>query len=151
MTVMHENATDVLNRLLAICQYGEKGFDTAASAVMDQSLKTELSQYCDDRRACVRELQRALIAIGETPSKDGSITAAMRRGWMNLIKAISEENEQAILSACEMGEDATITAYGEAMTVPLPSPLSALITSQYESAKRIHGRVRSLRDSVATN
>jgi uncharacterized protein (TIGR02284 family) len=151
MTMMHASAADVLNQLIAICQDGELGFDTAASAVMDQAIKTELSQYCQDRRACVRELETALGAMGEKPRISDSVAGAMCRGWMNLTSAVIDDNEHAILSACERGEDATVESYGEAMTLPLPSPLNGLIASQFESIKRVHDRVRSLRDSVNKN
>jgi uncharacterized protein (TIGR02284 family) len=151
MTTTHASATDVLNRLIVVCQDGEKGFDTAADAIKDQSLKAELMQYSQDRRACISELVRALGAIGEQPGDGGSISGAMRRGWMNIIEAISDDNEHAILAACERGEDATVEAYSDAMSVPLPSPLNGLIAMQYESVKRIHDCVRGLRDAVAND
>jgi uncharacterized protein (TIGR02284 family) len=139
---------DTVNRLIEICLDGERGFETAANAVNDVDLQTELMRLSQDRLEFAGELQRILAWRGEEPSSHGSAVGAMHRGWMNLKQSLSGDNCHAILLECERGEDAAVEAYRKATEEPLPEEILQVIESQYQEIILSHDHVRSLRDAT---
>jgi uncharacterized protein (TIGR02284 family) len=120
---------DVVNQLIEICRDGEKGFETAANAVSDSELKSELMRYSLQRRDFALDLERMLAELGQEPTTHGSIVGILRRGWINLTK-IAGENPHAVLAVCERGEDAALEAYRQAIHESLEGTLEDLVSAQ---------------------
>ena len=138
----------VLKDLLEVCRDGEHGFMTAASEVTDASLKAEFIQYSVQRKAFADELVSSIDPHGESNHESGSFTATLHRGWMELKAAISSHDTLSILSECERGEDAGMTAYREAIQVPSLEPsVIHLISAQYDQIQRVHDRIKLLREA----
>ena len=140
-----------LNELIETCIDGQKGFEAAAEAVEDPTLKQELKQYSQQRGDCAHELQRLVASSGEEPKEHGSASAAMHRGWMDLRKALTSNDTHAILAECERGEDSALETYRDALDEPLPPQLALPVASQYQAIQTAHDRVRDLRDSSKPN
>jgi uncharacterized protein (TIGR02284 family) len=145
MPTVISSIVDVISKLIETCHDGADGFKTAASAVTDPALKSELLLYSGQRAEFVEDLEEVIIDLGETPPSHGSFGAAIQRGWMHLVKAVGS-NEHAILATCERGEDTALKAYREAASSALPSGIGALVASEYQSIKRVHDRIKTLRD-----
>jgi len=137
---------DVVNQLIEICRDGEKGFETAAKAVSDSELKSELMRYSMQRRDFALDLERMLAELGQEPTTHGSIVGILRRGWINLTK-IAGENPHAVLAVCDRGEDAALEAYRNAIHEALQGTLEDLVSAQYRVITTVHDRIRTLRDS----
>jgi uncharacterized protein (TIGR02284 family) len=146
-TAITTEIRDVLNKLIEACLDGEQGFEAAAEAVTEASLKTELMQYSRQRLEFAGDLQRLLASIGEEPAHHGSMAGKMHRGWMNLKQTVSGGNPHAVLVECERGEDSAVQAYQKALDEPLPQPISELIESQYRDVLLAHDRIKALRDA----
>lgn len=146
MATVISSILDVIGSLIETCRDGEEGFKTAAGAVIDPALKSELLLYSGQRAEFREDLEEVVRDLGEAPPTHGSVGGAVQRGWMHLIKAVGN-SEHAILATCERGEDAALKAYREAASSTLPSAIGALVASQYQSLKRTHDRIKSLRDA----
>ncbi|HVT90196.1 MAG TPA: PA2169 family four-helix-bundle protein [Tepidisphaeraceae bacterium] len=146
MQTTHD-VSDTLNHLLEICRDGEEGFQTAANAIEDPSLKAELMQYSMQRRDFETDLVGALGTFGETARERGSVSGAVHRGWINIKAAIAGKNSHAVLAECERGEDSAVEAYRDAINSGLPTEVAPLVESQFEQVQRVHDRVKFLRDS----
>jgi uncharacterized protein (TIGR02284 family) len=138
---------DVLNELIETDKDGEQGFRTAAEKVKDPALKTLFSKFAQQRASYGRELQSRVTSMGGKPAESGHVTGTLHRGWMNLKEAVSKNEDTAIISEAEAGEDAAKKAYSEAIAKPLPAEVKAVIQKQYEGVLEAHGVVRDLKHS----
>jgi uncharacterized protein (TIGR02284 family) len=142
-----QDVTSTLNELIQTCIDGQNGFDTAAKAIDDPSLKAELAGYSAQRRDFAAELRRLVAGEGEEPTERGSVAAALHRGWINLKNAISTNDRYAILAECERGEDSAVAEYRKAIGVGLPPDCASVVQSQFAAVQRTHDRIKALRDA----
>lgn len=137
-----------INTLIETLKDGQEGFRQSAEAVKDSQLKTLFNELSLQRSKFAGELQSEAINLGEPKPEDSSSTAgALHRTWINLKSAITKQDDHAILSECERGEDSAVSAYKKAMEENLSGPIRDLISQQYTDVKAAHDRVRDLRDA----
>jgi uncharacterized protein (TIGR02284 family) len=148
MTQAIEEYTTTLNDLIQICIDGQKGFETAANALENSDLRSELMGFSSQRAEFAHDLQRLVAATGEKPKGSGTVEGALHRGWLNLKQAITSQDSHAILAECERGEDAAVAAYKTAMQEAMPPKLAIPVASQFRVIQNTHDRVKTLRDSL---
>ncbi len=137
-----------LNSVIETLKDGQEGFRQAAEAVKDSQLKSLFSELSLQRSKFAGELQNHLIQMGEPKPEDSSSTAgALHRAWINMKSAITSQDDHAILSECERGEDSAVAEYKKAMDAELPGPARDIISRQYTEIKAAHDKVKALRDS----
>jgi uncharacterized protein (TIGR02284 family) len=138
-----------INNLIEALKDGQKGFKEAADAVNDPQLKSLFTEYSQQRARFATELQTEVRSIGEPePETGGSAAGAMHRGWINLKSAITSNDESAVLTECERGEDAAVEAFEKAMRNDLPSPVRDVVSRQFSEIKSAHDRIKNLRDAA---
>jgi uncharacterized protein (TIGR02284 family) len=147
MQTTHEIESTLIH-LIQICRDGQNGFDTAAKATKDTALRAELTQYSMQRQGFAADLEAALESLGESSDEDGSAAGALHRGWMNLKAAVVSNDRYAILAECERGEDSAVKTYRQAMSTDLLPTVETLVESQYDQVRRVHDRVKELRDAA---
>lgn len=143
---MKDDTVSVLNELIETSKDGEKGFQKAAEDAHDAELKSVFTEGARRCREGVAELQAEVRALGGSPEKTGSATAALHRGWMSLKEAVSSRDDKAILEECERGEDYAKAQYRKALEQDLPADVRAIVDRQYQGVLANHDRVRALRD-----
>src|SRR3954470_1906804 len=143
---MAAGTTEVINDLIQTCIDGQKGFEAAAGAVDDPTIKDELVGYSWQRQQFATELKSRLEAFGQDPSDSGHASAAMHRGWMDLKSAVGANDGKSILSECERGEDFALEAYQKAMSAGVPPEYKKVVEAQFLTIKRTHDRIRALRE-----
>jgi uncharacterized protein (TIGR02284 family) len=74
----------------------------------------------------------------------GSVAATLHRGWINIRSAVAGQDDGAVVSECERGEDAAVSAYRDALDEDLPANIRAVVERQYAEVKQAHDRIRSL-------
>ncbi len=137
-----------INTLIETLKDGQEGFRQSAEAVKDSQLKTLFNELSLQRSKFAGELQSEAINLGEPKPEDSSSTAgALHRTWINLKSAITTQDDHAILSECERGEDSAVSAYKKAMEGDLSGPVRDIVSRQYTDVKAAHDRVRNLRDA----
>lgn len=136
----------VLNELIETSKDGEKGFALAAKDSKEPSLTTLFSEGEQSCRAAVAELQEQVRTLGGSPEDDGSMKAAVHRGWISLKSAVSSRDSKAILEECERGEDYAKAKYADALKQELPEAVRTLLERQYHGVIANHDRVRDLRN-----
>jgi uncharacterized protein (TIGR02284 family) len=147
MSDMGHDVRTAINQLVETCRDGQYGFEEAAKGVGDPALRAELMQYSMQRREFATALQQALRTMGEEPQDSGSLSATLHRGWIKVKEAISSNDDHAILSECERGEDAAVEAYREVMGEQVPPGVDDLVETQYSAVRHVHDRIRSLREA----
>lgn len=140
----NDNVISTLNNLIETCKDGENGFRTAADGVKNGELKTLFLTYSQQRAQFAAELQQEVRNLGGDPEKTGSVAATLHRGWINIKSTVTGEDEGAIISECERGEDSAVKNYQEALKENLPTNINSIIERQYTQVKEAHDRIRAL-------
>ena len=145
MATDKENVIATLNNLIETCKDGQNGFQTAAEGVKNSELKTLFHTYSQQRAAFAGELQQEVRRLGGDPEKTGSLAASLHRGWIDIKVAVTGEDEGAVISECERGEDSAKKNYEDALADEnLPGDVRSIIERQYTQVKEAHDRIRAL-------
>ena len=140
----NDGAISTLNNLIETCRDGQNGFQTAAEGIRNSDLKTLFHTYAQQRAQFAGELQDEVRRLGGDPETSGSVAATLHRGWINIKSAVTGEDENAVISECERGEDAAVSNYRAALDADLPANVRALVERQFAHVKEAHDRIRSL-------
>ena len=54
------------------------------------------------------------------------------------------EDENAVISECERGEDSAVSNYKDALNADLPADVRSIVERQYTQVKEAHDRIRAL-------
>jgi uncharacterized protein (TIGR02284 family) len=149
MSIDNDEVISVLNDLIETCKDGQNGFRTAAEEVKSPELSTLFNSYSQQRAQFAAELQNEVQRLGGDAEDTGSTAAALHRGWMNIKSAVTGEDEGAVISECERGEDAAVSAYEEALESELPGNLRVIVERQFSEVQEAHDRIRSLEKAQA--
>lgn len=144
MAVDNDDTVSTLNNLIETCKDGQEGFRSAAGGVRSGDLKTLFHTYSQQRAQFAAELQGEVRRLGGDPEETGSTAAALHRGWINIKSAVTGEDEGAIISECERGEDSAVRNYEDALRQDLPSDVRSIIERQFRQVKEAHDRIRGL-------
>ncbi|MBV9210204.1 MAG: PA2169 family four-helix-bundle protein [Acidobacteria bacterium] len=144
MANTNDEVISTLNNLIETCKDGQEGFRTAADGVKNGDLKTLFHTYSQQRAQFAAELQNEVRRLGGDPEQTGSVAATLHRGWINIKSAVTGEDEGAVISECERGEDSAVRNYEDAIKGGLPGDVSAIVQRQYSEVQEAHDRIRAL-------
>ena len=144
MATDNDNVISTLNNLIETCKDGENGFRAAADGVKNSDLRTLFLTYSQQRAHFAAELQAEVRALGGDPESTGSIAASLHRGWLNIKSTVTGQDEGAIISECERGEDSGVRNYKEALNEDLPANIRSVVERQFTEVKEAHDRIRAL-------
>lgn len=145
----NDEVISTLNNLIETCKDGQDGFRTAAEGIKNSQLTTLFNSYSQQRAQFAAELQSEVRRLGGEPEGTGSTAAVLHRGWINIKSAVTGEDEAAVISECERGEDAAVEAYEEALETDLPNDVKSIVSRQFSQVKEAHDRIRSLEKAKA--
>jgi uncharacterized protein (TIGR02284 family) len=144
MATDNDNVISTLNNLIETCKDGENGFRTASDGVKNGELKTLFLTYSQQRAQFAAELQTEVRNLGGDPENTGSVAASLHRGWINIKSTVTGEDEGAIISECERGEDSAVKNYKDALNENLPANIQSLVERQFTQVKEAHDRIRAM-------
>lgn len=147
LTLEPTEVINTLNDLIEINRDGQKGFQEAAEKISAQEIKTYCLEQSRSRAHFVGELQPLVFSLGDEPGNVGTVTGALRRGWMDL-KAALGGGDHAILVVVEAGEDRAVSEYKKALAKTLPANVRAIVEAQSQSVRQAHDKVKTLRDGL---
>lgn len=149
MATDNDNVISTLNNLIETCKDGENGFRTAADGVKNSELKTLFNTYSQQRAQFAAELQAEVRNLGGDPENTGSVAATLHRGWINIKSTVTGEDEGAVISECERGEDSAVRNYKDALNETLPANLQSIIQKQFTQVKEAHDRIRAMEKATS--
>lgn len=138
-----------LQDLVAVAKDGELGYATAASHVDDTRLATIFAEYAKERARFVRDLQREIERLGGVaPGESGTVTGSVFRGWMNLKSTLTGGGPEAIVAACETGEDSAAAAFERVVNSDVSGETRSLIEAEWAKIKEAHQRMINLKTEL---
>jgi uncharacterized protein (TIGR02284 family) len=148
--VTKEEQLQHIHHLIAVAKDGELGYTAAAQHVDDSRLATVFSEYAKERAGFVRALQQEAVRLdGDKPADSGTVTGTVFRGWMNLKSAVTGGGPEAIVAACETGEDSAAAAFEKVVNMDVSGETRALIEAQWSKIKEAHQRMLHLKAELS--
>lgn len=139
-----------LNRLIATCRDGERGFRYAANHVRDSTVKALFLEIASQREQFAADILAHAQRLGGATEPDGSLAGALHRGWMTLKDAVGGHDDAAIIREAERGERSALAAYEDALDGMLPPATREVIERQCAEVRQSHNRVHALLVSAPT-
>lgn len=105
-----------LNDLIRVNNDRTAGYEKAIKNLeaCDVELKAIFSRFANQSREFAAELVNEVIKAGGEPATGTSASGKIYRMWMDVKATFSGDDRQAMLKACEFGEDAILNAYSSA-------------------------------------
>ena len=144
MATDNKAVVSVLNDLIETCKDGANGFRAAAAAVQHADARTLFTSRVPVIERASEELQAEVRRLGGDPETTGSVAARLHRGWIGLKSAITGQDDAAIITECERGEQLAVRNYEDALRKDLPADVRAVVERQYRGAVQNLERVRAL-------
>jgi uncharacterized protein (TIGR02284 family) len=144
MATDNKAVVSVLNDLIETCKDGANGFRAAAAAVQHADARTLFTSRVPVIERASEELQAEVRRLGGDPETTGSVAARLHRGWIGLKSAITGQDDAAIITECERGEQLAVRNYEDALRKDLPADVRAIVERQYRGAVQNLERVRAL-------
>ncbi|HEY0780328.1 MAG TPA: PA2169 family four-helix-bundle protein [Gemmatirosa sp.] len=142
-------AADAINHLIETAQDGADGYRAAAEDAKDAQMKQMFAQYASQRAQFVTELRGLAGAAGGDPSKGGSVSAAVHRGWINLKSVVTGRDDAAILAECERGDENAVKSYADAMSAPLSAQATSVVQRQAAEVRQAYERIKGMHTASA--
>lgn len=143
-----DNTIDVLNDLIETSKDGEAGFRSCAEDVKSLELKGLFNERANECATAAEELQAMVRGLGGDPEDDTSVSGDLHRRWVDFKTMLSGQDEKAVLTECERGEDMAKEHYAEALENELPSDVRELVQHQYANVLRNHDQIKALRNNA---
>jgi len=138
-------AIQALQDLSARCHDSEQGYRRSAQDATDGDLKQQFEQLANERSSMAAQLDRLLRENGSEPTwKEGSVTGAAHRMWVDLRTALSRNERQVILEEVARGESAAEEAYDDALRQNLPSDARQIVKQQHRRVRETRNRYRAM-------
>ncbi|HEX2116671.1 MAG TPA: PA2169 family four-helix-bundle protein [Alphaproteobacteria bacterium] len=140
-----ESALSTLQDLSARCHDSEQGYRRSAQDASDSDLKQQFEQLANERSSMAAELDRLIREHGGEPSwKEGSLTGAAHRMWVDLRTALSRNERQVILEEVARGESAAEEAYDSALRQNLPANVMQVVRQHHRRVRETRNRYRAM-------
>jgi uncharacterized protein (TIGR02284 family) len=107
------------------------------------------SEFAQERRQVVTDLQETVRSLGGTPNDDGSLKADLHRRWIDLRDAISRGGDKQVIEEVERGEDYLKGKYETALEDgELSETALAAIRTAYQSVRAGHDKASQLKHNM---
>ncbi len=139
----------VLNGLIKTTIDSVNGYRAAAEAKESSQFVAMFFDRANEREDVAERLQEAVTGMGGNPEDDGSLLASAHRTFMDLKTTVMGNDEQAVVSEVERGEDVIKAKYESALEdTALSTTTRSLIADCYTSVKRGHDQMRDLKHGL---
>lgn len=126
---------DKLNHLVTRNYDAEYGYKEAVEDIQDPKLKTFFKTNAEQRYHFGHDLKGEIKNLGGDPGKGKgtSVAGDLHRKWMNLKKAITNNNEEAILEECRKGEMTSWEDYNAALAMKDLAPTTRAVLENHKT------------------
>ena len=147
MSTYTETISEKLNDLLEKTYDAEKGYKKAYNNTDNPFLKSFFDKKSTERNNFGTELKSEITNFGQKWAKDGSVTGALHRTWMDVRSLFSTKDDEAMLEEAIRGEKASVQEYSEVLAdTSLPPSTVTILTQQMNQIQADLNQVKRLED-----
>ena len=117
-----------LQGLVKVCSDGVEGYRCAAAVARDPDLRTLLARLEVEREEIASVVTCAGIELGIKSDHGGSLAGAAHRRFLTAAGVLHAD--AAIAHECARGDTATLAAFAEALSHPLPEEIRGRVHAQ---------------------
>ena len=142
----------VTSALVKTLTDGMNGFDHAAKRLAESDrpdLVSRFQSFSTERATMAAELETIAAAYGDDVDEDGSVAAAVHRGWMSVKDAVTGGSPVAVLTAATTGEEHALGEFDSALSEDISPDLRLVVQRQLETIRSAHADVKSLAEAEA--
>ncbi|MFR0677826.1 PA2169 family four-helix-bundle protein [Dysgonomonas sp.] len=146
-----EKQAETLNDLILINNDRVQGYQKAIDELQpeDYELRTVFQERIDQSNQFRNELVSEIVGTGEEVAEGTMVSGKIYRAWMEVKAFFSGNNRRAILENCELGEDAALRAYEEALNCENLTEQQRLKIIRHRAEIQVsHDQIRSMRDAL---
>lgn len=146
--MFNKNAS-ILNGLIATTIDSAEGYREAAEDTTEERYAMMFRERAQERKDAVVSLRAEVRRLGEEPEDDGSVLAAAHRTFMGLKELVTGNDDKAIITEVERGEDYIKAKYEDALNNDdLDPACKAVVQNCYTTVKQGHDQMSALQDRV---
>jgi uncharacterized protein (TIGR02284 family) len=137
--------------LIETLEDGKNGYAKGAERLADTNradLCSRFAELSSQRAAMAEELRALAAAYGDGIDEQGSVTAAVHRGWMAVKDAFSGSDAEGVLDVAEQGEDHAKAEFERALDEDISAELRAVVQRQYAEVCAAHDWVKAQRNAT---
>lgn len=138
-----------LKDVIGICRAAEQGLRGAANSVKTPALRATFEQYSQQRGDFANELLRAGRSLGLDLENPVGLSGVLHAGWIELKGAFTGHSERQILEECERGEDLSLKAYHQALSMNIDPIVRNILQRQVAEVETAAVRIRALLEGAA--
>ena len=129
---------------------GKEGYAKGAEKLEKDGspIATTFRRYSEQRAALYAELEQLAREYGDQLDEDGSVTAAVHRGWLALKDALAGSSPTGVLSAAEEGEAHAVKEFEKALAADVSPTLRTVIQRQLGEVKAAKEEITRLRQAA---
>lgn len=132
----HDRLVQNLQQLLVKNYDADKGIRKAFKEAKNQNLKDYFKKEALRHHRYATELDRIIHSLNATPLEEGSAVGRFHRIWMDIMLAVSGNDDQTIIAETRRGQKATIKEYEEKLkTQKFPPRIADILKKQLEELK----------------
>lgn len=142
----------VTTDLIETLEDGRQGFEHAAKRLADSDrpdIARRFETFAVQRGEFSAELEAMAASYGDDIDEDGSIAAAVHRGWISVKDAVAGADAAGVLDAALTGEDHAVSEYGDALDQDISPKLRDVIVRQLAAIEAVRAEVTALSDHAA--
>lgn len=146
---MNENEKSVenLNQLLGKNFEAEHTYKKAAENIESIVLKNFFLFQAAKRAKFGTELATEILGLGGDPVKSGSTLEALKDKWLDVINAVSKNNEEVILKTCLAADKENLEEYNSVLKAQHPkTSASEMLEQQKKSIETTLTKIKNLED-----
>lgn len=138
---------DTLNGLIETCADGAYGFASCADYSNISRHRALFRQRAQQCKEAGEQLHMLVLRLGGVPTRGGSASGALHRGWVAVRGTLSGLRDQSILAECERGETVALERYHGALEQALPADVRVLVQRHVDGLRTNLGQIRILRET----
>ena len=140
----------VLNGLIKTTLDSMQGYERSADDADNTRFATMFTDFARDRGQVASRLQAEVTRLGGTPETGSSFLAAAHRTFMDLKQAFTGNDDKAVITEVERGEDHIKSKFESALQDRELSPGTvAVIREAFGSVRAGHDKMSALKHSMA--
>lgn len=140
--------TSNLNDLIEVLNDGVSFYEDASKETDNPGYRQLFSRMASTKRSIAADLKAQVALHGETPTDDGTMAGALRKGYTELRAKMSKHPDEQYINSLEETEDRILQAFQDALTSSDRAEVRQIAQNYLPDVRRMHDEMRTLKHQL---